>query len=290
MQRPHLERTGFTMAPGAQYSGYYSEMNTPAATRLAAPDHDDHAAERLAGFTQWRDQDMAAGGTGRMTRRNLEWIDTAGASGTSPFSRTQDNTAGLGGMIHDVRYDSSGNPGGETYNAIRGMLGHGTEPGASTWGQQQATESSDERYDRVLKAADEIIGKTPGEDDWRRAAEEGGTGSETNWGDTREGGWDPEGTAGDTGLSSFTEDKRQNWRSKWKQFLTEEASEEDWKDFGVNTTSAMPAGGDETGKIEHVPDVGKGAAAVSADSPVEGDDTTELTERQKAFFRSNGLI
>ena len=35
--------------------------------------------------------------------------------------------------------------------------------------------------------------------------------------------------------------------------LEEEASESDSKDYGVNTTSAMPAGGDETGKIAHVP-------------------------------------
>ena len=35
--------------------------------------------------------------------------------------------------------------------------------------------------------------------------------------------------------------------------LEEEASESDSKDYGVNTTSAAPAGGDDTGKIEHVP-------------------------------------
>ena len=35
--------------------------------------------------------------------------------------------------------------------------------------------------------------------------------------------------------------------------LEEEASESDNEDYGVNTTSAAPAGGDETGKIEHVP-------------------------------------
>jgi len=35
--------------------------------------------------------------------------------------------------------------------------------------------------------------------------------------------------------------------------LAEEASESDSEDYGVNTTSATPAGGDDTGKIEHVP-------------------------------------
>jgi len=40
---------------------------------------------------------------------------------------------------------------------------------------------------------------------------------------------------------------------KFSDRLEEEASESDREEFGVNTTSALPAGGDETGKIEHVP-------------------------------------
>ena len=40
---------------------------------------------------------------------------------------------------------------------------------------------------------------------------------------------------------------------KFSDRLEEEASESDSKDYGVNTTSAAPAGGDDTGKIEHVP-------------------------------------
>ena len=35
--------------------------------------------------------------------------------------------------------------------------------------------------------------------------------------------------------------------------MEEEASESDSEDYGVNTTSGAPAGGDDTGKIEHVP-------------------------------------
>ena len=40
---------------------------------------------------------------------------------------------------------------------------------------------------------------------------------------------------------------------KFSDRLEEEASGSDSKDYGVNTTSAAPAGGDDTGKIEHVP-------------------------------------
>lgn len=40
---------------------------------------------------------------------------------------------------------------------------------------------------------------------------------------------------------------------KFSDRLEEEASESDSEDYGVNTTSASPAGGDDTGKIVHVP-------------------------------------
>jgi len=292
-QRPHLERTGFTMAPpadptaaGAQHTGYFSDLVGPAGATGARPGHDDEGYERLAGYTQWRDQDMQRGGTGRMTRDNLEWIDTAGSSGTNPFSRS--GTAGLGGMVHGVHYDQHGRPtGGETYNAIRGMLGHGTEPGASTWGQQQSGETQDQRFDRVLtQGLDQIIGRAPGQaPDWREEAEDSDIDTSGWSGDENR--WNPEESSE---ISAFSENKKKDWRNRWRQFLTEEASEQDWKDYGVNTTSPLPAGGDETGKIEHVPDVGTPAAAISADAPVEGDDNTELTEQQMAFFRSNGLI
>ena len=292
-QRPHLERTGFTMAPpadptvpGAQHPGYFGDLVAPTGTTGGRPGHDDEGYERLAGYIQWRDQDMQRGRTGRMTRDNLEWIDTAGASGTNPFA--WHNNAGYGGMSHDVQYDAAGTPiGGETYNAIRGILGHGTEPGASTWGQQQSGETQDQRYDRVLtQGLDQIIGRAPGEEpNWREEAEDSGI--DTSGWDEGENQWDPEESSE---ISAFSENKKKDWMSAWRGFLTEEASEQDWKDYGVNTTSPLPAGGDETGKIEHVPDVGTPAAAISADAPVEGDDNTELTEQQMAFFRSNGLI
>ncbi len=47
--------------------------------------------------------------------------------------------------------------------------------------------------------------------------------------------------------------KRHFVEEKISDRLEEEASESDNEDFGVNTTSAAPAGGDDTGKIEHVP-------------------------------------